>query len=301
MSAQQKLSIGFRKPADIADYLHEIGDHEAAERFERVGASGQSLGSFFGDDAWANTGILLGYIPPVSTGAAIDILDASALEPDQSLRDTRVKIALERFWVHSYPGLGTHTILCEFTGKNQIPGTAEEMRFALTTQANDGSAASVNGAPIFLGVSVGQNGIAFEGRTVNVRSGDDETMLAALSSGPFKNGLALLTTAQPALKPLVGLTTSLVSSVLARSRNRQVYYFQLGLDFAESATSACLRHGSYVIVQGSDSGWDWADFVYKPSSHEVVRRSDGSRIGFNYMIVRVSPFVHGSGSTSSDD
>jgi len=56
------------------------------------------------------------------------------------------------------------------------------MQFALTTQANDGAAASINGAPIFLGVTVGSNGIAFEGRTINVGSKGDEDFLARLES-----------------------------------------------------------------------------------------------------------------------
>lgn len=292
MTAMQRQSLGFRSHKKIAEHLREIGDDEAAARFEGATAAGQSMGGLFGDDVWAYTGIMLGFIPPdADVSGMIDIENAFTLKPDATLKNTRVKIALERFWVHSYPGFGTHTVLCEFMGKNQIQGEAEEMRFALTTEANDRSAASVNGSPIFLGVSVGQNGIAFEGRTVNVRSNRDDMLLTALGSGPFRDGLALLTTAQPALKPFVGLAGSLVSSVLGRSRNKQIYYFKLGLDFAEGPTSACLRHGSYVVVQGGQSGWSWNDFAWNPHSQEVVRRSDGSQIEYNYLVFRVSPFT----------
>lgn len=122
------------------------------------------------------------------------------------------------------------------------------MKFALTTEAKDWSAASVNGSPIFLGASVGENGIAFEGRTVNVRSQIDDVLLEALGGSPFRDGLALLTAAQPALELFIGLASSLVTSALSRSQNRQVYSFKLGLDFDQGSTSACLRHGSYVVV-----------------------------------------------------
>jgi hypothetical protein len=292
MTSMQKQSLGFRKPEKIAEYLRQIGDEDAALRFDGPQAAGQSMTSFFGgDDAWAHTGILLGFISPSPPNAKlIDIENAHQIPADDTLKNTRIKIALERFWVQSYPGWGKHTILCEFMGKNQIQGEAEEMRFALTTEANDRSAASISGSPIFLGVSVGQNGIAFEGRTVNVKSDRDETLLAALGSGPFRDGLALLTTAQPALKPFVGLAGSLVSSVLNRSKNKQIYYFRLGLDFANSNTSACLRHGSYVVVQGGETGWNWGDYAYNPDSQEIVRKSDQTPIDYNYLMFRVSEF-----------
>lgn len=289
-SAAAKQSLGAKSHRHIADYLREIGDDEAAERFEGRSGTGQSLPSFFGTDVWAYTGMLIGFIPPGGAADPSEIKNAMGLAADVSLKGTRIKVSLDRFWVQDYPGLGTHTILCEFTGKNQIQGEAEEMRFAITTSARDKSAASVNGSPIFLGVSVGKNGIAFEGRTVNVRSDADELLLSALGSGPFRDGLALLTTAQPALIPFVGLAGSVVNSVMKRQRNRQVFHFKLGLDFAGSASGAGLRLGSYVIVQGSDVAWTWDQYVWRPDAQQVVRKADGAPIDFNYLVVRVSPY-----------
>lgn len=275
----------------IAAYLREIGDEDAAERFEAMKPGGQSLSSMFGNDAWAHTGMILGFIPPEAVATqAVDIQSANSLAPDPSLRNTRVKVALERFWVHSYPGFGTHKVMCEFLGKNQIQGGPEELKFALATEVADGSAASISGASIFLGASVGENGIDFEGQTINVGSSVDDELLGALGGSTFRNGLTLLTAAQPAIKPFVGLTSSLVTAILKRSQNRRVFSFRLGLDFAQGSTSACLRHGSYIIVQGSPSGWNWADWRWNPSSHDIERRSDGARIGFNYLIFRVSPY-----------
>ena len=216
----QSKSLGSKDRLEIIRYLLEIGDDAAAKRFSGHGGGGQALASrFFGVDQWANTGILLGYIADRSSGSSIDIQNAVTLAPDDTLKGGRIKITLDKFYVQSYPGHGAHTILCEFTGKNQISGGAEEkMRFALTTTANDRSGSGVSGEPIFLGVSVGQDGIAFEGRTINVRSSTDDTLMEALGSDTFRNGLALLTSVQPALKPFVGLAGALSKLLPAEAR-----------------------------------------------------------------------------------
>lgn len=290
MKSPANNSLGAKSPKTVAAYLRQIGDDAAADRIAALGAGGQALSSPWGDDVWGYTGILLGYISPDDEAGSGSVQNAVTIQPDAGLRDTRIKIALERFWVHRYPGLGSHEILCEFTGKNQIPGEAEEMRFALKTEAKDGSSAAVMGAPIFLGASVGKNGIAFEGKTVNVRSRVDDELLSALESGPFKQGLSLLTVAQPALKPFVGLAGSLVGAVLKRNENKQIYWFKLGLDFNQSQTSAKLRHGSYVVVQGDRSNWSWNQVKWDVGSQQIVRKEDGKGIPFNYLIFRVSPF-----------
>lgn len=282
--------LGNQPRARISDYLRDIGDDEAADRLTSRGGSGQGLGLSWGDDVWGYTGLLIGHIVPDAAGRDIDVVNAITLPPDVNLKGTRVKVTLERFWVHRYPGRGSHKILCQFTGKNQIEGEAEEMKFALTTEARDGSSAAVSGSPIFLGVSVGQNGIAFEGSTVNVRSSYDDVLLSALDSGPFRDGLSLLTTVQPALKPFVGLAGSLVGSVLSRSRNKPVYAFKLGLDFEASSTSACLRHGSFVVIQGDHSDWSWDDVVWNADAQQLLKRNDRQSLEFNYMVFRVSPY-----------
>lgn len=290
MSFDKKTLLGNKSKETILRYLREIGDDEAADRLMITGGAGQSLGSYFRTEVWGYTGLLIGFIDPDTEGNQVPVQDATSLEPDLALKDTRVKITLDRFWVQKYPGGGMHTILCEFTGKNQLREEAEELRFVLTTNANDRSSASVSGSPIFLGVSVGQNGIAFEGRTVNVRSDADEALLGALGSGPFRDGLSLLTTAQPALKPFVGLAGSLVKSVLSRSKNRPVYNFKLGLDFEKSRTSAKLRHGSFVVLQGDDANWSWEDVVWNAAAQQLVSRGDRTRVNYNYLVFRVSEY-----------
>lgn len=290
MQTPLHASLGVKSPKTIAAYLRLVGDDEAADRILALQAGGQALGWSWGDDVWGYTGILLGYLPPEAEDDSGTVYNAVAIQPDLTLRETRIKIALERFWVHRYPGGGAHEILCEFTGKNQISGEAEELRFALKTDAKNSSSAAVMGAPIFLGASVGKNGIAFEGKTINVKSKLDDELLSALDSGPFKQGLSLLTVAQPALKPFVGLASSLVGAVLKRNENKQIYWFKLGLDFSQSQTSAKLRHGSYIVVQGDQANWSWDAVRWDAGAQQIVQRSDGKAISFNYLIFRVSPF-----------
>lgn len=290
MTSYSSDSLGQQPVKTIIEYLREIGDDDAADYLAFPAPGGQMYGLNWGDQVWGHSGMILGFIPPEEGDQPGMILNAAALPPDPKLKGARIKISLDRFYVHSYPGRGKHKILLEFSGKNQIPGDTEELRFAITTSAGDGSSAPVSGTPIFLGASVGNNGISFEGKAINVASEDDDVLLSALGSGPFKDGLSLLTMAQPALKPFVGLAQSVVTAVLGRSRNKPVYNFHLGLDFATSQTAAKLRYGSFVVVQGDEASWSWHDVRWNPGSQQIIRHYDNLPIEFNYMIFRVSPY-----------
>jgi hypothetical protein len=283
-------SLGAENPKAVIKYLRDIGDDDAADKLQAKGGTGQGLSLPWNDQVYGYTSSLIGFIPAQGATAMAAIESAALLPPDPSLKNSRVKITLEQLYVHCYPGMGQHEILCEFTGKNQAGGEQEEMQFALTTKANDGTAASINGAPIFLGATVGNNGIAFEGRTINVGSKGDEEFIAALSGGSFRDGLNLLTTVQPALKPFVGLASSVVGAVLKRSKNKQIHSFNLGLDFSESKTSVALRHGSFAIIQTDEHEWDWSKLAWNVSSQRIVRKDTNAPIAFNYIILKISPF-----------
>ncbi|MFL9502292.1 hypothetical protein ACJMQP_19700 [Rhodopseudomonas palustris] len=290
MASSANDSLGAQSPATIIDYLRAIGDDETADRLQPPGGTGQGFGFDFGSDVWGQTGVLVGFIPPTPSGRLAAVENAYTLAPDYSLKGSRIKISLERFWVESYPGRGTHEILCEFNGKNQAQGEQEEMQFTLTTTAKDKSSAAIVGAPIFLGVTVGKNGIAFEGKTINVRSKDDEDLLAALSTGSFREGLSLLTTVQPALKPFVGLASSVVNAVMKRSENAQIQFFKLGFDFSQNQTSVALRHGSFAVIQADDASWDWTKLAWNVDAQQIVHSATGKAIPFNYLILRISPY-----------
>lgn len=291
--------IGAKSNRAIVDYLREIGDSGTADKLAPPGATGQMLGFSWGDEVWGHTGVMLGFIASDVVGARVQIRNAATIEADAALKDSRLRITLDRFYVHKYPGNGRHKILLEFGGKNQIPGDPEELRFILPLEANDKANAGLIGVPIFIGALVGKNGLSFEGKSVNVSSSQDEGLLAAMQSGPFKQGLSLLTSAQPALKPFIGLTQGIVAALLARRKNKTIHYFKLGLDFAASQTGARLREGSFVVIQSDAPDWSWDDVWWDGHTQRIIRRSDGRSIEFNYLVFRVERFQEET-DTASD-
>ena len=276
----------------IAEFLVEIGDDAAAERFIRQGPTGMGVTArILHRDQYAYSGVVLGFLPPVGEGSdPREIWSLDQVVADERLIDQPVKITVDQFFVESYPGLGKHRILCEFAGRNQTASEVEQVKFALTLASADRESAAVVGTPIFVGLRVGRNGISFEGRTVSVGSDVDDLILDALKGGAFQNGLALLTSAQPALKPFVGLATSVVAATVKRRKNQQVYAFQLGLDFSNNRSSARLRYGSYIVLQAPPGAWDWKKFSWDASSRTIVSRAGNQALALNYLVFGVSRF-----------
>jgi hypothetical protein len=292
MTVDKSTMLGSAHASEIAEYLELIGDPEAAKRFHNLGGAGQRLHVPFIKDQWGYTGAKVGFIPEGNTKGRSDIQNAIGLEADAGLSNKSLKITLDTFYVENYPGIGQHKILCEFCGNNQTDETAEAMRFALTVSANDGSSAAHHGLPIFVGVNVGSNGISFKGRTVNVSSKSNDLILDALESSAFKDGLSLLTTAQPVLKPFVNLTQGVVASIAKMHKNKEVFNFAIGLDFSKSQTSAKLRLGSYIIIQTDEHEWDWNKFTWDPAASRVFSKNpDASPVKLNYMVFGVSKFL----------
>jgi len=284
-------SLGARSPDDIGSYLTSIGDTKGAAQFLTGQASGQGL--FSVQTAWKNTGSILGFLPPPQKKPTVrmPILGASRLTGDTNIVGKRVKILLDKFYVSEYPGTGKHLILCEFTGKNQMSTETEELHFALRFNANDKTSASLNGVPIFMGVTVGNNGISFEGRSINVKSTGDETVLDTLGAPAFQNGLGLLLSAQPALKPFTSLATAVVKTIAGKSKNAQVHNFALGLDFEASGSSAKLQYGSYIVVQCDDTAkWNWEDYEWNRDTNTIEVKGQSQPFPYNYMVFGVVPF-----------
>ncbi len=284
--------LGECSPAEIAAYLRDIGDEESAVRLERQAArpQGQGLGAYFGRDQYLYKGLVVGFVPSDVSSRGV-IRDANAIEPETDLKGRRVKITLDQFFVQAYPGNGTHRILCEFAGQNQIADDTEELKFTLMVEAADGQPTGVVGKPIFMGLTIGDDGLNFRGQTVNVGNDTDDLILDALNGEAFKGGLTLATTLQPALKPFVGLATSVVKATIKRSRNKPVFKFDVGLDFNARNLSARLRRGSYVVVQCNDEEWDWSRFEFATETRRVIRKSDGRSLELNYFVIGIDDFA----------
>lgn len=290
------LSIGAQHPDAIADYLEEIGDPEGARQLRSLQVTGQGLGVPGQASPWRRTGVKVGYIGTGAGGRHLAVAAASTTEPDRGLVGRRIKLSLDEFYIESYPGFGEHQVVCEFAGKNQSHGAAEEVRFALTATARDGSGSAIRGAPIFVGLTVAADGLSFEGKTVNVRNSVDDWLLGALGSDTFRSGLTLVTAMQPVLKPFAKLAADAVGSAARRRQNRQISAFKIGLDFSETATSSKLRLGSYAIVQGDDDEWSWDAVRLDTETNKLVWHPSGQPLPRNYMVIGVSEASEPQGS-----
>jgi hypothetical protein len=280
-------SLGSRNNADIAEYLLDIGDKTEARYFVQD-AGGQSASLL--SRPYKSTGMVLGFIPQGSKAG--QVMSMASVSADRTLIGKRIKITLDKFFVAKYPGFGTHSILCEFSGKNQVPGEMEELSFAMRFEARDDSGPAIAGAPIFMGLTVAADGISFKGKTVNVKNSGDDMVMAVFETPAFKSGLTLLSTAQPALKPLTSLATATVSAIAKRNKNAQIHTFELGLDFDGSATSARLCYGSYIVVQSDEgSNWDWSEYEWNANGMALHPKDQPDVTPhFNYMVFAVSPF-----------
>lgn len=274
----------------IREYLAEVGDIDALNELQPAGPAGMAIR--MPTRAWRETGMIIGFMPEnINASDPFVIQPLHEVSADVGLIGKRIKLTLDSFYVHSYPGVGRHRILCEFRGRNQTQDITEDLTFALQMSANDGARAAVANKPIFQGLTVGPDGISFAGRTVNVKSDFDDLLIAALDSSEFKSGLSLLHSAQPALRPFSSLATGFVKTIVQRKYNCSVMEFDLGLDFSEGAASARLAKGSYVVVQGPSRAWDWSCFRYSPGSQVVVRADNGETLNLNHFIVGIREFI----------
>ena len=221
-------SLGNKSNGDIATYLTEINDLQTAQEFVQAQVGGQ--GAIFPTKAWKHTGASIGFIDfstPAVNGIHT-IKRASAIQADTSLIGQSIKVTLDHFYVHNYPGLGTHNVLFDFTGKSQIEQDVEEVHHPIKITVNDQAHANVTGTAIFLGLKVDANGVAFEGRSINVKSSTDSDILSTFESNIFKTGLAIVHATKPVLKPYTALTIAAITAILKRKENTQVHNFDLG-------------------------------------------------------------------------
>jgi hypothetical protein len=294
--------LGQLPVAEVAVRLREAGEDEAATLLENPPVESHAP-SFsprgwwpFLDRPWQHTAHAFGYLSPAAPGdKPRPIQHAGNIKPDSSLKGARIKITLDRLRVADYPGRGTHRILFDFYAQNQVPGNVEHLHFNATYRVREGQQAGITGYPIFIGLNVGTEGVAFKCFTVNVKNDQDEALLGAMESDVFKAGLRLATTMQPAIAPLSGMAVALTRSIATRTRNVAVQDFFLGLDFTAVATRARLAEGSYLAVQvpeALEQVWDWNDWVYQPTSGQVVSKDDPTQlIPYNYVVLGVSRYT----------
>lgn len=286
-----------------------IGEYEGTsliERLEQIAGISEHLDeskgpneflSFLGgvkQQPWMQATHQFGYIPLRQPGSTEpqEIQYPGAIAADATLKNNRINIRLDRLRVHKYPGSGTHNIMVNFAARNQVAEAQETVTFSQTYRVGEGQTAGVAGYPIFIGLNVGAQGVAFEGSTVNVNNEADQAILAALESPPFQSGLSLLTTAQPAIAPFTEITLGVVKALAKRTENVPVQKFYLGLDFEDAPLGIRLAEGNYLAVQvPSETAIEWHKWVYRPDIGTIVHKADSSEtLPYNYLVFRVSRY-----------
>jgi hypothetical protein len=292
------LVIGRMSQVDAAKKLMELGDYcpNVQEQGAEEGSEAQALGSWgnwFRTKLWQHSAHSFGYIAPAPVrDQPLPILSAGAMAADTSLRNARIKITLDRLRIAEYPGGGMHHVLFDFYAQNQVAGEVEHLHFNATFRGRQGQHVALVGYPLFVGLQVGNEGVAFKCFTVNVKNEQDESLLGFFDSDVFKAGLRLATTAQPALAPLATMASGLTRGLATRHRNVPVQDFYMGLDFSNVATRARLAEGSYLAVQIPEDeapAWDWNAWRFAPGSGQVVSATDSQQtLRYNYVVFGVS-------------
>ncbi len=294
------IPLGLQSPEQIQAKLQEIeGTTEAASLGLEKLESAQS--------PWLNTQHQYGYIALFTPGAQryYPIKSASNMPADDTLKGKQVNIHLAYLRVYQYPtplfnlGHSVHTILFTFEARNQVEKAKEEpVAFNQLYKARAGQDAAVTGQPIFIGLTVGANGVGFTCRTVNVSNSTDEELVNIFNSDTVTAGLNLLTTAQPALGPLTTLARGLCVSLASHTKNVPVQKVSLGLDFETGALGARLAVGSYVVAQTAQpDDIVWSEWAYDADTGTIMRDPQGLAQGekpyplpHNAFVFRVSRY-----------
>ncbi len=297
------VPLGLQSPEQILAKLQEIegigSDLERPERLVRLESTPRP---------WLNTQHQYGYIAPFTPGAQRyqPITSASNMPATDSLKGKRINIRLDYLRVYQYPtplfdlGYSVHTILFTFEARNQVEGGKEEVvAFNQVYKARVGQDVAVTGQPVFIGLTVGPNGVGMVCRTVNVSNSTDEEFVAAFNSEAVTTGLNLLTTAQPALGPLTAIARGICVSLASHNKNVPVQEVNLGLDFETGALGARLAVGSYVVAQTTEPGEIvWSEWAYDVESGTIMRNpqslAQGEKpypLAYNAFVFRVSPYT----------
>ena len=287
--------LGRLPPAQAAAKLRELGDETTAALLEGAQPKGLFDRSPWPvqDRPWQHTAHAFGYLGPAApSDEPASIRHAGNIDADLSLRQARITIKLDRLRVAAYPGGGMHRVLFDFAAQNRLPNDVEDLHFNATFRVRDGEHAAVLGYPIFVGLNVGNAGVALKCYTINVQNDADEALLGLLEGDVFRTGLKLAATVQPAIAPLSGMAVALTRTLAARHRNVPVQNFQLGLDFTNIPTGARLAEGAYIAVQIPESleiAWNWSEWMFLQTSGQVVSRANPTQlIPYNYLIFSVT-------------
>jgi len=122
-------------------------------------------------------------------------------------------------------------------------------------------------------------------------------MLGLIGSAAFGKGLDLLTSLQPAVKPLIAISNGLIQALLQRNRNVAVQHFRMGLDFGSDESGARLAEGDYIIMQAPSDLVGIDTLAYSRTKATLVTNDDAHLPfkKFNYVVIAVKQWEDDAG------
>lgn len=288
-------SIGKQTVLETAVYLKSINDTKAYQEFAAANETQYLLDTeAFAPAApkpWQHTSHAFGYI---NLSDPKKILNATSITADASLKNQRIKVTLDLLYVHDYPGNGRHQVLFDFKGENQIVNSeAQAVHFNQTLTVQEGQFAGIASLPVFIGLTVGSEGVGFACKAINVKNENDEKFLGILDSKEIKSGIKLVNTVNPVVPIVTSLAEGIAKQIATRNNNKTIQDFTMGLDFSTISSRARLKEGTYIAVQVGDlAAWNWDEWEYKTESGIIVKKDNTtSTIPFNYLIFSISKFT----------
>lgn len=289
-------------PEEAIPLLDEIGDTGAVEALTKLVQKNPELNSTNLSDLpesdilerarWRGTEHAYGYVQvDDDNNDFFDIIPATTLVPDQTLKGQQLNIKLGSLYTMNYPGFGRHNVLMHFRCKHQdsTSNDTKLIEFEQKFKSIEGEGAGDIGSFVFFGLRAPSNGLEFHVQTVNISNDSDEGALQVLESDTIKNGLDLVNASFSTLAPFTDMAKGVLGLLLARNRNKTVQDFKIGFDFDESAVDiAKLKLGTYVVAQAKRNEMPWSDWVYQRSTGLVVNKQDKTkRLPYNHISFNV--------------
>lgn len=282
-------------------YLTEIGDGQTVnELTNAVDENPEIINRIIGDlenidlpnAKWRGTEHTYGYVVNEEGQNNLDIVHASTITPDDSLKESNVNIKLGSLYTINYPGWGRHNVLMHFKCKHLNEENSDTMtiEFQQKFKSKEGEGAGDLGNFIFNGLKVPSNGLQFEVQTINVNNDGDEEALKVLEDDSIKNGLELIDATFSTLAPFTKMAQGVLGMLLKRSRNKTVQKFTIGFDFDNDAVDiAKLRRGTFIAVQVKRELIDWSEWIFRKDIGLIVHKNDNSiRLPLNHITFNVT-------------
>lgn len=239
----------------------------------------------------------VGYITAGPTGFA-DIVEASAITSDPSLRNQRLNINLAFLRAYDYPGRGEHNAFIQFRcstiGTN--PGPDQDFNYTRNFEVNENDAPALKSIQVFNGLFVGSDGIQFNCEVINISNKRDERI--ARIFGGLQDGMQILggNDINPAVGMVTDITETALNLVTKENENVQIHDIELGLHFNNNGVDLQLREGTYVIVNvpscidNTPFIWDWTKYKFDKSRGMFVKSSDNTPVllKFNYVVFTIT-------------